>query len=59
MTKFTYNNVKNANIGHTLFKFNCSYYPRVLFEEDANSYLRSCFADKLAKKLRELIEVYY
>ena len=57
MAKFAYNNAKNASINHILFKLNCSYYPRVSFKENVNPYLRFCSANKLVKKLRELIEV--
>ncbi len=57
LVEFAYNNVKNASTGHTPFKLNCGYYPRVSFKEDADSRSRSRSANKLAKKLRELIEV--
>ncbi len=57
MAEFAYNNAKNTSIGHTLFKLNCGYNPRVSFEEDVETCLRSCSANKLAKELRELIEV--
>ena len=59
MVEFTYNNTKNANTGHTLFKFNCGYYFRILFKEDIYSHLRSRFADKLVEELKELIEICY
>ena len=59
MAGFTYNNMKNANTSYIPFKFNCSYRSRVLFKENVNPCLRSRFADKLAEKLRELMEVYY
>ncbi len=57
MAEFAYNNAKNASIGHTTFEFNCVYHPRVSFEEDVDPHSRSRFANELAKKLRELIEV--
>ena len=57
MAKFAYNNVKNASIDHTPFESNCGHYLRVLFKEDVNFYLKSYFTNKLAKKLRELIEI--
>ena len=57
MVEFAYNNAKNISIGHTPFKLNCGYHPKVSFEEDINPRLRSCFANKLAEELRELIEV--
>ena len=57
MAKFAYNNVKNVNTGHNLFKLNCNYYLRVLFKEDVKLRWKSCFANKLANELRELIEI--
>ncbi len=59
MAEFAYNNAKNPNTSYTPFEFNCGYHSKVLFEEDVNPYLRSRYADKLAKKRKELIEVYY
>ena len=59
MAKFAYNNAENANTGHTLFKLYCNYHPRVLFEEDVTSRLRSCSANKLVEELRELIKICY
>ena len=59
MTKFTYNNIKNASIGHTPFKLNCGYHSRVFFEEDVDLRSRFYSANKLAEELRELIEIYY
>ncbi len=59
ITEFTYNNAKNANTGHTPFELNCGYHPRVSFEEDVNTRLRSRSANKLAEELRELMEVCY
>ncbi len=55
--EFTYNNTKNASTGHTLFELNCDYHPRVSFAEDVDPCLRSHSTNKLAKELRELIEV--
>ncbi len=57
MAEFAYNNAKNTSTGHISFEQNCSYYPRVFFEEDVDSRSRSRSANKLAKKLRELMEV--
>ena len=57
MAEFAYNNTKNATPSHTLFEFNCGYHLKVLFEEHVNLHLKSRFADKLAEKLRELIEI--
>ena len=57
MAEFAYNNAKNANIGHTHFKLNYDYHPRILYKENIN--LRSQFklADKLSAELRELMIV--
>ena len=57
MAEFAYNNTKNASTGHSPFNLNCSYYLRGFLEEDIDPRSRSCSANKLAKKLRELIEV--
>ena len=59
MAEFAYNNVKNVSISHILFKLNCGYYSRVLFEEDIESRSRSCSANKLTKELRKLIKICY
>ncbi len=59
MAEFAYNNAKNASTGYTLFELNCSYYPKIFFEEDVDSRLRPCSANKLVKGLRELMEVFY
>ena len=57
MAKFTYNNAKNTNTSHILFELNYGYHLKISFAENVNPYLGSCFADKLAEKLRELMEV--
>ena len=56
MAEFAYNNAKIASIGYTLFKFKCGYHLGVYFNEDVDSYSRSCFTDKLAEELKELIK---
>ena len=58
MAKFVYNNAKNTNISYTLFKLNCGYYPKMLFKNKADLHSKSCSTNKLAKELRELIEIY-
>ena len=57
MAKFIYNNAKNTNTGHTLFKLNYGFHPCVFFEDNVNPRSRSCFVDKLAKELRELMDI--
>lgn len=58
MAKFVYNNAKNASIGHISFELNCSYYPRIFFEDEVNPCSRLRLADKQTKKLRKLIWIY-
>ena len=57
MAKFAYNNAKNTSTGYTLFKLNYGYHSKVFFKEDIDPYLRCCSANKLAKELKELMEV--
>ena len=54
MAEFAHNNSKNASTGHILFELNCGYHLKVLFKKDLYPCLRTCLADKLAKKLRKL-----
>ncbi len=57
MAEFAYNNAKNASTSHIFFELNCSYHPRVFFEEDVDPHSRSRSANKLAEELKELMEV--
>ncbi len=57
MAEFTYNNAKNSSTGHSLFKLNCGYCPKVSFKKNVNSHSKSYFTNKLAKELRKLIEI--
>ena len=59
IAEFAYNNAKNASIGYTPFKLNYGYHLRVSFEEDIDPRSGSCFANKLAEELKELIKVCY
>ncbi len=59
MAEFAYNNIKNTSTSHILFKLNYGYHLIVLFKDKINPDLRSHFANKLAKELRELIEICY
>ncbi len=59
MTEFTYNTANNTNISYTLFKHNYEYHFRVLFEDETDLRSRSCSANKLAKQLKKLMEIYY
>ena len=59
MAEFAYINAKNASIGNTPFELNCGYHLKVLFEENVDPHSKSHSIDKLAKKLRGQIEVFY
>lgn len=56
--EFAYNNVKNSNTSHILFKVNYKDYSKVSFTIKINYCLKSYFTNKLANKLRDLINVY-
>ncbi len=58
MAEFVYNNTKNASTEYTSFELHYSYHPRVSFKENIDPYLRSRSANKLAKELRQLMEVW-
>lgn len=55
MIEFVYNNAKNMSVGHMSFELNYGYNAYVLFENEANPCLKSGSANKLAKKLRNLL----
>ena len=57
MAEFAYNNIKNASIGHTLFKLNYGYHPEVFFKDECNALFRSSSTKRLAIKLKELINI--
>ena len=57
MAEFTYNNAKNANTGLTPFELNYGFYPQVFFEDDIDLCSRSCFANKLVKELKKLMDI--
>ena len=57
MTKFAYNNTKNASTGHTPFELNCEYHSQLSYKENINPYSKSKSADKLSVKLQELMTV--
>ena len=59
MAKFTYNNTENVSTSHTLFELNYEFHSWVLFENNSSSHFRSYLANKLADKLKELIEIGY
>ena len=57
IAKFAYKNTKNASIGHTPFELNCTYHPKILYEEEVDPYFKSKSVDELSAKLRELMIV--
>ena len=58
MAEFAYNNVKYTSIEYMSFKLNCRYYLCVSYKKDVDPHFRSKIADKLIKKLRNLIAAY-
>lgn len=54
ITEFPYNNVKNANIGHTLFELNCNFHFQASYKKDIDIWSMSKVVDKLTNELREL-----
>ena len=57
MAEFAYNNTKNASTGHTPFKLNCGYHPRMSYEEEVEPRSKLKSADKLSAELGELMIV--
>ena len=57
IVEFADNNAKNASIGHIFFELNYGYHPKISFKEDVDPCSRFCSTNKLAKEVRELIEV--
>ena len=57
MAEFAYNNAKNTSTGNTPFEFNCGFHPRVSFKDDVDSCSKFCSANKLAKKLKKLMDI--
>lgn len=58
VAEFAYNNFKNASIGHIPFELNCQYHLWVFFKDECNAQFKSFFANELAIKLKELINIY-
>ena len=57
MAECAYNNAKNVSTGHTPFELNDSFHPQVFFKDDIDPCSKSYSADKLAKELKELINI--
>lgn len=58
MAQFIYNKAKNEGISYSPLKFKYEYHPGISFEDEINPQSKPYFANKLAKELRELIEIY-
>ncbi len=59
MAKFTYNNAPNTSTSYISFALNCPYYLKVFVKDKINLYSKSYFANRLADKLKKLVEIYY
>ncbi len=57
IAKFTYNNVKNANIDYISFELNYGFYFQTFYKKDVNLSFQLKSADKLVNKLKKLIDV--
>ena len=57
ISKFAYNNAKNASTGHTFFKLNSVYHPWMSYNEDINLSSKSKSADELSADLQEPMTV--
>lgn len=51
MTKFMYNNIKNASHNHMFFNLNSSFYHCVSFEKDIDLIFKSILANELLLEL--------
>lgn len=58
IAEFEYNNTRNISTSNTFFDHNYNYYPLVFCEDKTDSYSKSRSANKLAKELKHLIEIY-
>lgn len=58
MTKFVYNNAKNASMAYIPFELNCDYDPRVFYKEDVDPRFKLRSTDKVTIALHELISIY-
>ena len=58
MVEFAYNNAKNANTSHILFKLNYRYYPCISYKENLDPRSMSTTAKKLFFELRNLMAIY-
>lgn len=55
MTKFAYNNTKNASINYILFQLNYSFYYQASYKKDVYGHSQLKLADKQITKLKKLM----
>lgn len=58
MTKFPYNNTKNANTGYISLELNFDYHFCVSYKKNINLYSKSKLTNDLASKLKKLMAMY-
>ena len=58
IAEFDYNHIKNTNTRHTLLNSIIATTPEFFFEKNVHFCSKSYFANKLAKNLKKLIEIY-
>lgn len=58
MTGFVYNNGKNINTSYKYFQLNCDYHSYIFFQKKIHLCSKSYFANKFAKKLKDLMLIY-
>ena len=51
IAEFAYNNAKNVSTGHSLFKLNCGYHPRISYKKDLDPHSKSKTTEELSFKL--------
>ena len=59
MTKFIYNNAKNASTSFTPFKLNCGYHLCISNQKDINSCSQSKLTNNLADEFKEFRVIYW
>lgn len=57
MAKFSYHNLQNRRIYHTLFELSYGYYLYISLENKTNSLLKSHMTNELGEKLAELMMI--
>lgn len=59
MAEFIYNTAINASTNNMHFELNYGYYSYISFEDKIDLYSRFCSVNKLIKKLKDLILIFY